>query len=186
MGGAAEFRDEPTGLDLPALDGRLRDLVDYWRRLRGPDRAAPSRHDLNPADVQPLLPWIMLLDVADGDYRYRLVGTGLDGLFGRPLTGSTLRQAWPQRLGQLWHQWMDRAAQEIQPVATSATLATRRGKLRLDQVFLPVSNHPDRIDMLLCGTSGTCLRRQTTPLPRPADELHEEELVAFAGGMLTV
>lgn len=168
------------------LDRRLRDLFDYWTRMRGPDRAAPARTDLNPADVQPLLPWIMLLDVTEDDYRYRLVGTGLDGLFGRALTGSTLRHAWPRRLGELWRQWMDRASRTGHPVATSATLATRRGQLRLDKIFLPVSNHPDRVDMLLCGASGTCLHRPSSPLLRAADELHEEDLVDFAGATLTV
>lgn len=186
MGGAAEFRDGPTAQAVPALDRRLHDLLDYWKRMRGPGRNVPCRHDLNPADVQSLLPWIMLLDVTGDDYRYRLVGTGLDGLFGRALTGNTLCQAWPRRLGALWHHWMDRASRDGQAVATSATLATRRGKLRLDKIFLPVSNHPDRIDMLLCGASGTCLHRPSSPLLRPADELHEEDLVDFTGGTLTV
>lgn len=186
MSGVANLleKTEP-GID-PVSDPRLRGLVDYWSARRGPDRPIPARHDLDPAAVQPLLPWIMLLDVLEADYRYRLVGTGLDGLFGRALTGTTLRQSWPAHLGDHWCYWMDRASREAIPVATRAVLNTRRGRLRLDGVILPLSNHPDQIDMLLCGVSGSSLRRPPSPLLRPTDEVVEDELVSFQAAALTL
>lgn len=184
---AANLRGENTGGTVMGTDPRLRSLADYWARIRGSGRAAPARHDLDPADMAPLLPWVMLLDVLEDDYRYRLVGTGLDGLFGRPLTGVTLRQAWPAHLGSHWRHWMDHASRQAVPVATQATLNTRRGRMRLDAVILPLSNHPGRIDMLLCGASGASLRhRNPSPLLRPTDEVVEDELVDFHAATLTL
>ncbi len=174
-----------TGVDAVS-DPRLRGLVAYWSGRRGADRLAPARHHLDPAEIQHLLPWIMLLDVLDDDYRYRLVGTGLDGLFGRALTGTTLRHSWPAHLGDHWRHWMDRASRVACPVATEAVVNTRRGRLRLDAVILPLSNQPDRIDMLLCGISGSSVRRQSSPLLRPTDEVVEDELVSFEASALTL
>lgn len=172
--------------DGAVADPRLRGLVDYWARRRGADCPAPARHHLDPADIQHLLPWIMLLDVLDDDYRYRLVGTGLDGLFGRALTGTTLRQSWPAHLGSHWRHWMDRASREACPVATTAVVNTGRGRLRLDAVILPLSNQPGRIDMLLCGASGTSLSRRSSPLLRPTDEVVDDQLVSFEASALTL
>lgn len=187
VSGVANVQDL-TGVAAETIaDPRLRALVDYWADMRGPDRAAPARHDLNPADMQQLLPWVMLLDVMEGDYRYRLVGTGLDGLFGRALTGTTLRQSWPAHLGGHWRHWMDRASTEALPIASFAVLNTRRGRLRLDSVILPLSNHqPGRIDMLLCGAMGACVRRSASPLLRPTDEVVEDQLITFQAAPLTV
>ncbi|MFV3074585.1 PAS domain-containing protein [Niveispirillum fermenti] len=188
MTGVADMQDRavarPAG---PAGDRRLRELVDYWAGKRGPAGDAPRRHDLDPAEMRPLLPWLMLLDVLEDDYRYRLVGTGLDGLFGRPLTGLTLRAAWPARLGDHWRHWMDHASRTATPVATSATLHGPRGPLRLDAVFLPLCNRPGRVDMLLSGISGTCLRRATPMLLlRPGVEVLEDAVTGFTAETLTV
>lgn len=174
-----------TGPDA-VTDPRLRGLLDYWSARRSAGRPVPARHDLDPADIQPLLPWIMLLDVLEDDYRYRLVGTGLDGLFGRALTGTTLSQSWPAHLGSHWHHWMDRSSREALPVATRAVLNTSRGRLRLDAVILPLSNMPGQIDMLLCGASGASMRRPPSPLLRPTDEVVADELVSFQATALTL
>lgn len=185
MTGVANLLEKAEAGADAVTDPHLRGLVAYWAERRGADRAAPARHELDPADVQPLLPWVMLLDVLEDDYRYRLVGTGLDGLFGRALTGTTLRQSWPTHLGDHWRHWMDRASRGAQPVATSAVLNTRRGRLRLDGVILPLSNHPDRIDMLLCGVMGSSMR-PPSPLLRATDEAVGDELVGFQAVPLTL
>ncbi|MEI9994764.1 MAG: PAS domain-containing protein [Rhizomicrobium sp.] len=53
----------------------LRQGVDYWRRLKGA-RTYPTRADLTPRDLSPLLRNIVLLRLVDGgaDYEYRIVG----------------------------------------------------------------------------------------------------------------
>ncbi|MEJ0041657.1 MAG: PAS domain-containing protein [Rhizomicrobium sp.] len=49
--------------------------LDYWRALKG-DRTYPSRADMQPRDLAPLLRNVVLLKVVDGgqDYEYRIVG----------------------------------------------------------------------------------------------------------------
>jgi len=53
----------------------LRQGIDYWRRLRG-ERRYPSRQDLMPRDLAPLLRHIVLIRLLEGgaDYEYRIVG----------------------------------------------------------------------------------------------------------------
>lgn len=55
---------------------RIAAMTDYWHRLKG-DRCLPLRSDLNPAEIKPLLPSIMLVDLESEPFRvrYRLVGT---------------------------------------------------------------------------------------------------------------
>src|SRR5678815_2275437 len=50
---------------------RLRRLYAYWASLKG-ERIAPSRSELNPADMRDQLGWIWLMDVIDGgeDFRF--------------------------------------------------------------------------------------------------------------------
>lgn len=88
----AETVEVPPGFHLFDPDGALPDFrssrvaafVAHWRSLR-PDaglrsgRALPARADFDPSAIRPLLPHLMILDLA-GDPprpRYRLVGTAV-------------------------------------------------------------------------------------------------------------
>lgn len=53
----------------------LRQGLDYWNKLRG-DRRYPSRQDMMPRDLTPLLRNIVLIRLVDDgkDYEYRIVG----------------------------------------------------------------------------------------------------------------
>ena len=55
---------------------KLRAIYQYWDSKRA-GREMPSRADLDPADLKPHLPQIVLLDVVQDPlrFRYRLVGT---------------------------------------------------------------------------------------------------------------
>jgi hypothetical protein len=63
------------------------DLYRYWLAKRG-DGTMPARSDLNPGDVLALLPYLTILEKADGRFRYRLVGSATAREVGRDLTGS--------------------------------------------------------------------------------------------------
>lgn len=56
----------------------LRQLFQYWDEKRG-DRRAPSRDDIDPAEILEVLPNVCLIDIeADPRrYRVRLMGTEL-------------------------------------------------------------------------------------------------------------
>jgi hypothetical protein len=63
-------------------DSRLHRLFEYWDRKRGP-RAMPARRDIEPTDLVPLLPHLMMVDVEEGPrFRYRVFGTAVVEAFG--------------------------------------------------------------------------------------------------------
>jgi hypothetical protein len=73
---------------------KLRVLLAYWNDKRG-TRAMPARADIDPLDVPPILPNIVLVDVT-GDpprFRFRVVGTDIVFRYGAELTGRDLEQA---------------------------------------------------------------------------------------------
>ncbi len=60
----------------PTRSAKVRQLYDYWNRLRG-DRPFPKRAEIDPAAIKPLLPHLMLTEISYDPFRvrYRLVGT---------------------------------------------------------------------------------------------------------------
>ena len=75
-----------TAAELP--DPVLRDVLAYWRSLGG-GRGLPSADEVYPLGMGArILPHILLIDVeAGGGLRYRLCGTAIDQMAGRPLKG---------------------------------------------------------------------------------------------------
>jgi len=70
------------------------ELFAYWNRRRG-RRSAPSRLEIEPADIRALLPDVFILQAeADGALTFRLAGTGLCALFDRELRGEALERLW--------------------------------------------------------------------------------------------
>ena len=61
---------------LTGCHGSLRNLYNYWNTQRGA-RLMPGRSDLDPVDLKPILPVLILIDVVPDArrYVYRLVGT---------------------------------------------------------------------------------------------------------------
>src|SRR5689334_294640 len=64
----------------------LRRLHDYWASKKG-DRKAPSRADIRPEEMVPLLPSVYLVDVEGTRFRLRLVGTEIVLEYGAEITG---------------------------------------------------------------------------------------------------
>ncbi|MCC3862436.1 PAS domain-containing protein [Pseudemcibacter aquimaris] len=56
-------------------------FFEYWKALKG-DRSMPSRADINPGDVVSVLPYIILVELSDGQYTVRLMGTICAEIFG--------------------------------------------------------------------------------------------------------
>ena len=71
---------------------QLRQFLSYWRGLcRG--RRFPARADLDPVDIPRLLPYMMLVDVADanaGSFAFRLIGSHITDMVGFNPTGRSL------------------------------------------------------------------------------------------------
>ena len=72
-------------------DPVLAKTLAYWRAKRRA-RSMPSRRDIDPTEIGPLLSHLQLIEVVDGGirYRYRLAGTSLVTAFGREYTGRYL------------------------------------------------------------------------------------------------
>lgn len=90
--------------DAPAepwlADRRLARLLAYWQHKRpAPDRL-PRRADIDPLELgRELLPYVALIEVADGGarFRFRLVGTRLSADAGLDLTGRFIDEVNPSR-----------------------------------------------------------------------------------------
>ncbi len=71
----------------------LRQLYGLWRQKRGA-HPAPSRGDFGIEELRPWLGHLMILDCLENeDFRYRLYGTNLVGIFGFDLTGTLVSAA---------------------------------------------------------------------------------------------
>lgn len=63
-------------------DPRILDLLTYWRTKRS-GRLYPSRQDIDPSEIGPLLSSIYLVDFEEPDvFRYRVAGTEIAEPFG--------------------------------------------------------------------------------------------------------
>ena len=144
------------------------ELYAYWARLRQGGKL-PGRGDIRPDDFKRLLPTISLIDV-DGeplDFRLRLAGTGLYGVYGREITGRRLGDVYNVPAitylvrrddGNIWiHFAQDTAqggiivGQEKGFVATASLLPASEMKKQLDaagKVALQVNFATDKTDVL--------------------------------------
>ncbi len=86
---------ETLPTDLAALHPSARALLTYWESIH-PTGALPGRQHFDPAAVVPLLPNIVLVEVERDPwrFRYRLVGSRVDAVNGKPLTGQWLDVAY--------------------------------------------------------------------------------------------
>lgn len=74
-------------------DARIRRAYEFWDTLRD-GREMPARADIDPADIVPILPFVILVDVILDplDFRFRLAGTDVVRRFGETLTNRRLRE----------------------------------------------------------------------------------------------
>ena len=86
-------RNRP-GHDVDAIGSALiRQLHSYWDGKRN-GRLLPRKSDIDPADIKPMLPFLLLADYATDPFRlrYRLVGTEVVSIYGMNFTGRWLHE----------------------------------------------------------------------------------------------
>ncbi|ACJ00270.1 PAS domain-containing protein [Rhodospirillum centenum] len=159
----------------PTADRRFVDLHTYWEsRRRG--SFAPARPDIDPMDIPGLLPMVVLLDVVPGpgggaaDFRFRLVGTWIDRLFGRPLTGTLLSEARVRELGGPALDACRSVVADGHPLFAEFRIRLGRpgqdgrgGQVEALALLLPLSRDGQTVDMLLAGV----VQRTDMPDPPP-------------------
>lgn len=111
--------------------GISRRLLEYWQDRRG-DRDLPARCDIDPADLVPILPYLLLVNVAHNpiDFDYRLMDLP--------------EQRKPSAIWSLY----ETTVRERRPTRTQVPYIRIEGKT-IEMQALPLSSDGDTIDMLI-------------------------------------
>jgi len=133
---------------------KIRQLHDYWQRIRPASGKLPGRQNFDPLQIYALLPYIWLIDVIRPQmrFRYRLVGTRITEAVGEP-TG----------------QWLDEVHTDFHPgspthqsyvsVVDHGEPSWRRGRPvlaahaercdELEQILLPLATDGAAVDIIV-------------------------------------
>lgn len=151
--------------DWAADDSLLEAVWTYWSALRG-ERACPSRADLDPADIPKLLPHIGLIDVEPAPlrFRYRLIGTHMNEMFGEDFTGTYLDAAKGGNYASFLHDLYAEAALDRRPVYSESVFGYRdRRHLAIRRLVLPLAQSDDAPVRMLLFSNTFYPRRADTP-----------------------
>lgn len=139
-------------LATPAAAARAHEeLFSYWASLRR-DGKLPGRADIHPACFKKLLPTISLIDVVREplDYRLRLAGTGLYPVYGREITGRTLREVYSREAADYWRAELEKLVRRRRPAVGCHNMAWRGAPhTSLIWLRLPLASDGETVDMIL-------------------------------------
>lgn len=127
------------------------ELFAYWAGLRQAG-ALPGRADLDPARIKRLLPTVSLTTVIGEprDYRMRLAGTGLYGVYNGEITGKRLGDIYASSAAEFWREELDRVVAERRPRAGHHSLAWRgAAHMTLLWLRLPLASNGHDVDLIL-------------------------------------
>ncbi len=137
-------------------DPILFDLWAYWHAKRD-GRKMPRRKDIDPTEIPPLLPHILLIETDEQKrFRYRLVGTAIVETYGQELTGRFVDELFtpPRRAVAVRHYTV--AFESMRPFAVRNRYTNVRGtELLATRVILPLSEDGVAVNMLLMGQTCT-------------------------------
>ena len=136
----------------PAAAARAHEeLFGYWASLRRGARL-PARRHLDPREIKRLLPTVSLIDVARDplDFRMRLAGTALYGVYGREITGKRLTEIYNTSAADYWRSELTAVATSGRPAAGVHNLAWRgAAHLSILWLRLPLAGNGRDVDMIL-------------------------------------
>ncbi|WP_310000113.1 PAS domain-containing protein [Caulobacter segnis] len=127
------------------------EMFAYWASLRR-GAGLPGRVDLHPASMKRLLPTVSLIDVTrePRDYRLRLAGTGLYGVYGREITGKGLSEVYNTVAAEYWRKELDKVVDERRPGVGVHSLAWRGAPhMSILWLRLPLASNGKDVDMIL-------------------------------------
>jgi len=127
------------------------ELFAYWATLRRRGRL-PSRSDIDPARIKRHLPLVTLTTVIGPprDYRLRLAGTELWGVYGGEITGRRLCDIYSAGAADYWRGELDRVVAEQRPGVGHHNLAWRgAAHVSLIWLRLPLSSDGRDVDLFL-------------------------------------
>lgn len=127
------------------------ELYAYWAGLRRSGRL-PGRDDIRPDDFKRLLPTVSLIDVRNEplDFRLRLAGTGLYGVYGREITGRTLGEVYNTGAADYWRRELTKIVEDRRPAVGVHSLAWRGAShISILWLRLPLATNGRDVDMIL-------------------------------------
>lgn len=146
--------DRKTPESIGSWHPKIRELYEYWLKLKPPGGGLPGRAAFDPMRVAHLLAHVMLLDVVGRPprYRYRVIGTRMVDALGGDLTGRWLDEAHT-------HDGKPPTFPAYDKVAVQGQLQWRRGTphfasyidkcAEMERVFLPLAANGTDVDMIL-------------------------------------
>jgi hypothetical protein len=126
------------------------EMFAYWASRRQGGRL-PGRASIQPDHFKRHLPTTSLIDILPGgEYRVRLAGTGLYGVYGREITGRTLEDVYSAPAAAYWREELDKIVQSRRPGVGVHNLAWR-GASHLSILWLrmPLASNGVDVDMIL-------------------------------------
>lgn len=135
-------------------------VLDAWsKRLRG--RNFITCEDIDIPAINRELAYISLLGCEDGEFRFRLAGTGLQQVFGGEARGKSISEIDAWRGGLMWTELAARSMLRATPVSGMSKLSD--GSIHF-WLRLPLSSNGVEADMWCCATIATC-RLKRWPIP---------------------
>jgi hypothetical protein len=139
-------------IGVPAAAVRAHEeLFGYWASLKGGARL-PGRRDLDPGGIKRLLPTVSLIDVTHEplEFRMRLAGTALYGVYGREITGKSLGDIYNTAAADYWRVELGKVVAERKPSVGVHNLAWRGAShLSILWLRLPLATNGRDVDMIL-------------------------------------
>jgi hypothetical protein len=142
----------------------LQTLFDYWDTKRA-HRVAPSRADIVPTEIKPLLPRIFIVELVGSPprFRFRLAGTLVVERYGSEITGKFLDELDFDARNEAIRADYRRVAETRTPVCSRWRYTKGNGTmLSYERLLLPLSSDGAAIDMILGGAA-------EEPFGAPAD-----------------
>ena len=138
---------------LPAMPADVQALYRYWDGKRG-TRLMPARADLDPAELVPFLPSILLVDVVPDErlYVYRLVGTREVRVRGNDPTGRPVMENSFQDRERALSNYHHVVTSRAPHVDATPALSDDREVLDMETIFLPLSDNGEDVDKVLVYT----------------------------------
>jgi hypothetical protein len=140
-----------------------RDLYAYWLCKRG-DRAMPARGDVDPADIPLLLPYLILVERAGEQLRYRLMGSAIVRAVGYGVTGGIVGSYAPApETGAEVRAIFECVFTSASPAFATGRYSHKRGaSINLSLLTLPLSEDSRDVNMSI---STLVARFSVTPAP---------------------
>lgn len=128
----------------------IKAAFDYWNGKRA-GRDMPARGDIEPSEIVPLLPHVMLVDVVHAplDFSFRLVGTEVVHRYGREFTGRRLLDLDLDHVKQQVFDEYSLSVERGKPEYFVDDYVMHDGRvMHFERLLMPLSDDGDRVNML--------------------------------------